>query len=934
MILMMIKNFIAGAAIVTALAGCQAENSGSATKSEQPVVDTSVDLNVEIPFEKFTLDNGLRVIVHEDRKAPIVAVGVWYHVGSKDEPAGKTGFAHLFEHLMFNGSENYNDEFFKPFDAVGATNMNGTTWFDRTNYFQNVPTPALDMALWMESDRMGHLLGAVDQEKLDNQIGVVQNEKRQGDNAPYGLVEYRQLEGLFPVGHPYRHSTIGSMEDLSAASLEDVKGWFREYYGAANTVIVLAGDIDAATAKPLMEKYFGDIEAGPALKQHKAWVPTRVNNTIEEMVDQKAPQVRIYRNWAVAPRTDLTSAEMFLTADLLGGGKNSRLYQALVYQNQLAVSVSVSMQPFELASMFEIQVTLKPGADEAEVERLINTELEKFLAEGPTNEELKRVKTSILANQIRGLEQIGGFGGKGTALARGELYAGDAGFYAKTIDRLNHASAADVKSVAKKWLGQGYYQLTVRPYPEYKTVASDVDRSKGLPEVGDLPDLTFPAIEEATLKNGMRVVVANRPTVPVVTMAMQFDAGYAADAGRALGTASFALAMLDEGTTSRSALEISAEAEGLGANLSTGSNLDMSTVTLSALKPNLDASLALASDVVRNPAFDQGEMDRLRQRWIQSIAQEKAQPVQLALRTLPAILYGEGHSYSVPYTGSGTEAAIEGLSRDDLVKFHTDWIRPDNATIFMVGDITLDEATTSLEKAFGDWSAPASPVPTKNITDADLPSEGRVIIMDKPGSPQSLILAGHLYPSTGNDAYMTQEMASSILGGEFTSRVNMNLREDKGWAYGAYTFTTDARGQRMWLVYAPVQTDKTKESIAELNKEFAAYLGDRPATQEELSLFVAKQTNSLPGDFETAGAVLGSLLSNNRFGRSNDYVPSLKAKYEALDIDAIKAEAKANIHPGKLVWLIVGDRAQIEAGVRELGLGEVEVWDANGNKLN
>jgi len=417
-------------------------------------------------------------------------------------------------------------------------------------------------------------------------------------------------------------------------------------------------------------------------------------------------------------------------------------------------------------------------------------------------------------------------------------------------------------------------------------------------------------------------------------MAMQFDAGYAADEGRPLGTSSFALSMLDEGTKTRTSLEIAAEAEGLGATLSTGSNLDMSTVSMSALKPNLDASLALAADVVRNPAFDQAEIDRLRTRWIQGIAQEKAQPVQLALRTLPPLLYGEGHSYSVPYTGSGTEASIEGMSRDDLVKFHTDWIRPDNATIFMVGDITLDEATAALEKAFGDWQAPTSAVPAKNITDVALPEKGRVIIVDKPGSEQSLILAGHLFPSSGSDQYLTDEMANDILGGQFTARVNMNLREDKHWAYGAYTFTTDARGQRMWLVYAPVQTDKTKESLAELDKEFTEYLGDRPATQEELSRFVANNINSLPGQFETAGAVLGSLLSNNRFGRSNDYVPNLKAKYEALDINAIKAEAQANIHPEKLTWMIVGDRAKIEEGIRSLGLGDIEYWDSEGNKLD
>ncbi|MBL4838996.1 MAG: insulinase family protein [Kordiimonadaceae bacterium] len=360
----------------------------------------------------------------------------------------------------------------------------------------------------------------------------------------------------------------------------------------------------------------------------------------------------------------------------------------------------------------------------------------------------------------------------------------------------------------------------------------------------------------------------------------------------------------------------------------------MSTVNLSALKPNLVASLALVADVVRNPAFAQSEIDRLRPRWIAGIAQEKAQPVQLALRTLPGLLYGEGHSYSVPLTGSGTQAAIEGLTRDDLVAFHTDMIRPDNGTIFMVGDITLAEATKTLEKAFGDWQAPETPIPAKNIASVALPEKGRVIIVDKPGSPQSLILAGHLFPPTGHEDYMTHEMANDILGGGFTARVNMNLREDKGWAYGASTITTGARGQRMWLVYAPVQADKTKESIAELGKEFKGYLGDKPATAKELKRLIANRVNSLPGQYETARSVLGSMLSNDRFGRSNDHVSTLRAKYAGLDLEEIKAAAQATIQPGKLVWLIVGDRAKIEKGVRSLGLGEVEIWDANGKPID
>ncbi|MDH3533697.1 MAG: insulinase family protein, partial [Gammaproteobacteria bacterium] len=508
--------------------------------------------DIDIPFDKFRLDNGLTVVVHEDRKAPIVAVGVWYKVGSKDEPPGKTGFAHLFEHLMFNGSENYNDEYFKPFEQVGATAMNGTTWFDRTNYFQNVPTSALDMALWMESDRMGHLLGVITQEKLDNQRGVVQNEKRQGENQPYGLVEYRVLEGLFPAGHPYRHSTIGSMEDLDAASVDDVHQWFKDYYGAANAVLVLAGDIDAATARPLVEKYFGDIPAGPPVRQLKAWVPERSHDTFETLYD-RVPQVRSYRYWAVPGRIMEQRYLLELAASVLGSGKNSRLYQALVYRNQLAVSVSVSVEAHQLASLFSIDVTLKPDASLETVNGIIDAEMARFLAEGPEAEELERAKTKINAGSVRGLERIGGFGGKATTLAQGELYAGDPAFFLTGLEWINAASPKAVQAVAADWLSDGRYQLDVLPFGEYATAAPGVDRSLGLPAVGDMPDLAFPDIQRAELANGLQVVLAERHTVPVVNIALQFDAGYAADTFGKLGASSFTMAMLDEGTSLRSA---------------------------------------------------------------------------------------------------------------------------------------------------------------------------------------------------------------------------------------------------------------------------------------------------------------------------------------------------------------------------------------------
>jgi zinc protease len=881
--------------------------------------------DIAIPYEKFQLDNGLTVVVHEDRKAPVVAVSIWYHVGSKDEPVGKTGFAHLFEHLMFGGSENV-PEWDTPLEEAGQTDANGTTWFDRTNYFQTVPTPALDRVLFMESDRMGHLLGAVTQEKLDNQRGVVQNEKRQGDNQPYGRAEYAVLAGLLPEGHPYSHSTIGSLADLDAASLEDVKAWFKEYYGAANTVLVLAGDIDTKTARPLVEKYFGDIEAGPPLTQMKSNAPKLKVNKREVMYD-RVPQPRLDRNWVAPGRTTKDAILLMLAADSLGGGKTSRLYQRLVDDLQLATSASASMQAQEVMSFYSVTIDAAKDADLDNVQREMNAVIDKFLAKGPTSSELARAKTSIKAGVIRGLEKVGGFGGKAVELAEGELYAGDPGFVLKQLDWLETATTKDVLRVAREVMNAGYYQLDILPFPDYSTTPSTLDRTSGLPGIDASPELVFPTVNEATLSNGMKIVLAERHTVPVVEISIQFDAGYAADSvdGGKLGVASFTGAMLDEGTARQSALDIAQTLESLGATLGAGSTLDTTGVSMSALKENLRPSLDILADVLRNPAFEQDEIDKLRTRWLAGIEQEKASPVQLALRLLPPEIYGDDHAYGVPFTGSGTEASITSLTQSDLQNFHATWLRPDNATVFVVGDTTLDEIAPLLERAFGNWRGSNDPLPTKNIATVDLPKTARVIIIDKPGSPQTLILAGHLAPPSNAPNNVAISAMNDVIGGQFSARVNMNLREEKGWAYGAYTFFQGARGQRPWLVYAPVQTDKTKESLAELIKELSEYKTTKPATEAEIERVILSNTRSLPGAFETAGDVLGSLVSSARYGRPWDYPATLTAKFEALDASDISAAANEVIHPESLVWLIVGDREKIEADIRALKIGDVEV---------
>jgi zinc protease len=918
---------IVAAGVVAALLSGTGAHAQSASRSGNAGSQAPA---LNLAYERFTLPNGLTVIVHEDRKAPVVAVSVWYHVGSKNEPEGKTGFAHLFEHLMFNGSENYDGEWFEPMQQVGATSLNGTTWLDRTNYFQTVPTPAVDLALWMESDRMGHLLGAITQPKLDNQRGVVQNEKRQGDNEPYGRVNYNLYEGLFPPGHPYRHSTIGSMEDLDAASLEDVHQWFRDYYGPNNAIIVLAGDIDAATARQKVERFFGDIPAGPEVDTFKAWVPIRELNTHEIQHDE-VPAVLANRAWVVPPRWTRERALLDLTAAVLGRGRNSRLYLDLIYNRQLATSVNVGVTPFEIASVFDLSVVLNAGVDPAVASEAIDRILGEYFEEGPTAEELERVVTGINASIVRGLEQVDG---KASILAEGELYAGNPLFVEQYLEWVNSATPDEIRDVARAYLGRGWHQVDVVPAGRYTATPAGVDRSAGLPPIPtDLPTLRFPEIHRTTLSNGVEVVLAERHAVPVVEMSIQFDAGYAADAGRKLGVASFAMSMLDTGTRTRNALEIAAEAERLGANLSAGSNLDASSINLSAIKTELAPSIDLWSDLIRNPVFSPEEIDRLRGRWIENIAQEKAQPVSLALRLLPPAIYGASHAYGVPFTGSGTAQSIGSIVRDDLVAFKDTWLRPDNAQVFVAGDVTLAEITPLLERAFRGWAAPNDPKPVKNIASVALPTTPRVILIDKPGSPQSFILAGHVVPGLGTERDLAIEAMNDVLGGTFTARVNMNLREDKGWAYGAQTILQNAKGSRPFLVYAPVQTDRTGDSLVELVRELTSIKTTQPIAAAEMSRVIAGSTRELPGQFQTAGAVLTSLVTSARYGRPLDYAASLTERYEALQLGELNSAADDVIQPQSLIWLIVGDLAQIREQVEALDIAPVEIWNDEGQPV-
>jgi predicted Zn-dependent peptidase len=920
------------------LPGSSAPSTGAAAAASPQELVSRVD----IPFEKFVLANGLTTIVHTDRKSPIVGVTIYYKVGSKNEPRGKTGFAHLYEHLFFGGSSNV-PNFDIPLEAAGSTSTNGSTWYDRTNYVETVPTGALDLALFMESDRMGALLPAVTQDKLDKQRGVVQNEKRQGDNQPYGLAEYAVAEGLFPVGHPYRHSTIGSMADLNAASLGDVRKWFTDHYGPNNVVLALSGDIDAATARPLVEKWFGAIPKGPEVAPVAAGPVTLPASVSRDMTDQ-VPVLRLTRQWSAPGLNDPDAAPLRVGMHILGGLASSRLDNALVRGSQQAVSVSASAQVYEQVGVLEASMDVKPGVERTAAETALDKVIAEFLSAGPTPDEVRRAVVSTLSGEIGGLEQVGGFSGKGATLAEGQIYSGDPAHYKADLQAIAALTPEQIRSAMQKWMGRPVFKLAIVPGErtdsgnemggwgdEKEKAAPQPDARQKAPKLAPAPkrvappvapvsELSFPAIERATLSNGIPVTLARRTAVPKLVLSIDFDAGYAADALDTPGTQGLMLGMLEEGTKTRNATQIAEEQERLGASIGTGATLDTSSVMLSALSANLAPSLDLMADLLLNPAFAEADFERARGQAQAELAQVESTPAALAGRTLGTELFGD-HPYAQPSDGLGTKTALSALTPAALRAAHAKWLRPDLARITVVGDVTMAELKPLLEKALGSWKAPAAPRPAKLLDAATPKPSARIVLVDRPNSPQSVIFAGRVLPLTGRTAGQEPlTLANEVVGDGFLSRLNLDIREEKGWSYGVRTGVTQSTGPRALQVMAPVQADRTGDSVRAIMADMAAFPAKQPVSAEEYQRVTDGSIRGLPNQFETNGQVLAAITRNERLGRPDDYYVRLAATYRAIDAKRIGAAAGQYLQPSDLTWVIVGDRRIVEPQLKGLGL--------------
>ena len=875
----------------------------------------------ELAYEKYTLSNGLDVILHEDHTIPMASVNIWYHVGSKNEKPGRTGFAHLFEHMMFQGSENHDTDYFLPLQKIGAQ-VNGSTNKDRTNYWENVPADQLKMALFLEADRMGNLLPAMTQEKLDNQRDVVKNEKRQSENEPYAKSRQLLLELMYPSDHPYYWTVIGSMDDLSAASIDDVSEFFKLYYAPNNASLCVAGDFDPAVVKPWIEEYFGTIAPGQPVDRLASWIP-RLDGERRAVAEDAVELPRVYMQWHTPAYYAAGDAEFDLLAGILTSGKTSRLYQTLVYDLQIAQDVSSYQSSRELGSTFSITATAAPGHTLAEVEEVIDRELAALLKKGVTKKELELAVTRYEADFVRGLQRVGGFGGKADRLNRYNVHTGTPGYLEEDLARYHRATTGSVDAFAREFLGRERRAvLHIVPQGDLAAGTATVDRSS-LP--GSTGDVVFqpPAIREAVLDNGLKIYLVEKPELPLVEMRLTVMSGWAGDPADKPGTAALTAAMLDEGAGGLDALEISATAEALGAELRTGSFFDGSFVSLNILKSRLASGLDLMGRVALEPTFPAVEFERIRLNYLGRQQQESVQPRSQAFKEFQRRLFGEDHPYAQPFTGTGTKESLAALTTADLQAYHDRFYQPGNAALVVVGDLTMDEAVAAATKQFGRWQ-PGQPV--ASTVPAARPYTGaRIVVVDRPGAQQSFIVGGSPGLSRSADDFLAFEILNTAFGGNFASRINMNLREDKGFSYGVRSQMAGLREGGIFMITAPVQTPSTRESMVELLKEMGDIRGPRPMTAAELEDARNRMVMGFPQQFQTYGAVAGSLTQLLLNGLPLDDWRTFEGRVRANGAADMARVAADHLRPDDMLWVIVGDWDVIGEGLQSLGLGEVEV---------
>ena len=943
-----------GVLAVAAVAACGRPSAGNGAghggeQTGQPSTSGGATGTTDVPtiaFEKFTLPNGLDVILSEDHRLPLVAVNVWYHVGPVNEAAGRTGFAHLFEHMMFQGSKHSpGDRHFRTLEGAGASSINGTTDFDRTNYFATVPANQLELALWLESDRMGYLLDQVDQASLSNQQDVVRNERRQSvENRPDGIVQEALYRQLFTSRHPYAASVIGSHADIQAAKLEDVKSFFRLYYAPNNASLSIVGDIDRAATKALVEKYFGTLKRGEAVPKPTVETP-KITAERRQVVRDRIELPRVYMAWLTSPIYTAGDAEAELAAGVLGGrGKSSRLYKSLVYEKQIAQDVSADQRSLTLGSVFSIEATARPGHTADELERAIDAELEQFRSAGPEPAEVDRARNQIETRVVQGLERLGGFGGVADRLNMYNHHVGDPGYLAKDILRYRAATPASIKTFAASQLvsnarvvvhgvpGPQELAVPVQTPPPAKaapgagaeSINPDEPWRATPPVAGAARALQLPVPTSFQLANGLTVLVNERPGLPFVSASVVVRTGSDANPTTRPGLANYAAAMLAEGTATRSSLQLADEVARLGGSLGTASTMDGSQVTIASLTRTFPQLLDVLADVVRHPSFPADEVERQRASRLASLVQQRENANAVATAVLAAALYGTSHPYG--YTELGTEASNHAITRDELQQFWAQNFVPNNAALVVSGQVTAGALKPLVERAFGDWGRGTPVTPSLG---APRTTSARVVLVDKPNAPQTQVRVGAVGVPRATPDYEVLRVMNDALGGMFSSRINMNLREQHGYSYGANSQFIFRRAAGPFVVASGVRTDVTAPAVSEIFKEIRR-MRDEALTPDELSLARDSLVRSLPSDFETSARVTASTANLYLYDLGLDYYAKLMSRLSAVNETSVKQAAVKYLAPETLIVVAVGDRGKIGPALEALKLGPIEVRKADG----
>ena len=883
-----------------------------------------------IKYEEYKLKNGLRVVLHQDKSTPIVGVNVWYHVGSKNEVAGRTGFAHLFEHLMFQGSKNYNSDYLKAVDDLGASTLNGSTNADRTNYYEVVPSNQLEAALFLEADRMGNLLEAMTQEKLDNQRDVVKNERRQNyDNQPYGTASEKISSLMYPKSHPYSWTTIGSLDDLTAASQDDVKAFFRQFYVPNNASLVIAGDFDPKQAKRWVEKYFGPIKKGENITRPNPATP-QLDGIIRKEYEDSVQLPRLYKVWHTVPLGDKDEAALDMLASILSNGRGSRLQSKLVYDKQIVQDVFASHPTREIGGSFSITATARPNKTLDEIEQEINIEIERIKKEAPTAEEVSRALNRLESQAIFGLQTVGG---KADQMNSNATFFNKPDNFQWELDEYRKVTPADVQRVANAYLVANHLVMSFVPRKEKATSQMNSaantpttksggkgekkDYSRNLPKPGPDPKFTLPAVEKQKLSNGLEVWLVRQTELPIVSMNMVFKTGGTADPSGKAGLATFTSNLLNTGTKTRSAIDISNQLADIGASVNPGSGWDSATVSMQTLTKHLDKALDIYSDVIVNPTFPDKEFETFRRRALVGLQQRKDNANAIASVAYNALLYGKNHPYG--NSPGGDETSVKSFKQSEIENFYQTYYRPNNGVLIVSGDTTMSILKPKLEKAFADWKQ--ADVPMTNLPEISAFDKPGIYLIDKPGAAQSVIMIGQVGVPRDNPDYYALQVMNSILGGSGSARLFMNLREDKGYTYGAYSSFAFRRGAGPFTASAGVQTAVTKESVIEFIKELKGIRGDIPVSQTEFNNNKQNLIRSFPGGFETNGQITGQFSSLVTYGLPDNFFAEYIRNINGVTMADVNRVANKYLTPDKMAILVVGDKALIEPKLRE-----IEVW--------